>query len=51
MKFVLVINNEEALANDDDPDISESIYEIGELLRSGYYEVESVYPVLDHDDE
>lgn len=47
MKYVIVVNNDEILAGGDDPDFDETEFEIGELLRSGYYEVESVKPVME----
>ncbi len=47
MRYVIVVNNEEALDNGDDPDFEETEYEIGELLRSGYYALESIEPVME----
>lgn len=40
MRFAVIINNEEAVANGDEQTAEDCEYEIGELLRSGYYEVE-----------
>ena len=47
MRYVVVVNNDEILGRGDDPDFDETEYEIGELLRSGYYHVESIKPVME----
>lgn len=47
MRYILFINNDEALASGDDPDFAETKYEVGELLRSGYYEVEQIHAILE----
>jgi hypothetical protein len=38
----VIINDEEIRANDGEPILSDVKYEVEELLRSGYYEVEKV---------
>lgn len=43
MRFTLVINNDEAVDNGDESTFEDVTYEVGELLRSGYYEVEEIY--------
>lgn len=42
MRYKVIINDEERLANGDETEFSDVCYEVGELLRSGYFEVESV---------
>lgn len=46
MKYIVVVNDEERVDNGDESDLDDVNYEISELLRSGYFEVESV-TVLD----
>lgn len=46
MRFFVIVNNDEALDAGDDPSIEETEYEISELLRSGYYAVESMEALL-----
>ena len=42
MKYVVVVNNDEWDEDDQDCSLENVKYEIGELLRSGYIDVESV---------
>lgn len=42
MKYLVVINNDEALSNGDDPTFEDVKDEVEELLRSGYYDVEEI---------
>jgi len=49
MRFVLFVNNDEAEANGDEMTWDDVEYEVGELLRSGHYEVE--YMTWPKDDE
>lgn len=42
MRYLVVINDEEARDNGYDIPFEDVRYEVGELLRSGYYEVESI---------
>ena len=49
MRYVVVVNDEEIICNGDDMDLETARQEIGELLRSGYFEVESVEEVGEDD--
>lgn len=40
MRFMVCVNNDEAVANGDEQGWEDIQYEIAELLRSGYYAVE-----------
>lgn len=42
MRYTVVVNDDEARDNGDDLTLEEATWEITELLRSGYFEVESV---------
>lgn len=48
MKYLIIVNDDERLANGDESGLEDVRYEVGELLRSGYFGVESVHllPVL-----
>lgn len=41
-KYVVVINDDERIDNGDESTFDDVQYEVGELLRSGYFQVESV---------
>ena len=42
MKFVVIVNDDEIRDAGDEPSFDETVDAIHELLRSGYYQVESV---------
>lgn len=42
MRYIIVINDEELRGNGDELSLDEVANEVSELLRSGYYDVESV---------
>jgi hypothetical protein len=42
MKYLIIVNDDERLANGDDPGLDETKYEIEESLRSAFFEVESI---------
>lgn len=42
MRFLVVISDEERRANDDHSTFDEAADEIQELLRSGYFDVDSI---------
>jgi hypothetical protein len=42
MRYIVVVNDDERIDAGDEWTLEETTYEIGELLRSGYFEVESV---------
>lgn len=48
MRYRVYINDDELRDNGDDLTLAEVTYEVGELLRSGYFDVEAVYPVEDN---
>ena len=41
-KYLVIVNDEQMVGLEDEPTLEEAEFDIGELLRSGYYEVESV---------
>lgn len=45
MKFMVIVNDDEARGNGSEMTFDDNVYEIGELLRSGYYDVEEVYKI------
>lgn len=44
MRYIVLVNDDEARDNGDDLTLEEATLEIKELLRSGYFEVEHVWP-------
>ena len=42
MKYLVIINDDERVGNGDESTVADVEYEAGELLRSGYFEIESV---------
>lgn len=44
-KYIIRINNNEAIAGGDRPTFEDVKDEVGELLRSGYYEIEKFVEV------
>lgn len=47
MKFLVVISDEERRANDDHSTFDEAADEIQELLRSGYFDIDSIKEIPD----
>ena len=43
MRYVVIVNDDEKRSNGGEDSFDEVKYEIGELLRSGYFEVEKVW--------
>lgn len=42
MRYMVIVNDDELRGNGEELTLTEVTYEVGELLRSGYYEVEKV---------
>ena len=46
MRYVVIVNDDEREANGDEFTFDETVDEISELLRSGYFEVEKVERIV-----
>jgi hypothetical protein len=42
LRYLVIVNDDEKRSNGDEDSFDEVKYEIGELLRSGYFDVEKV---------
>lgn len=47
MKYLVIVNDDERVDSGDEFTFDETVDEISELLRSGYFEVEMVTPHAD----
>ena len=51
MKYTVIINDDELRGNGEELTLQEVKFEVGELLRSGYFDVEELYPYRRADSE